>query len=214
MVALQARAPEAVPPLESGDRLTAAEFDRRYACARDIKAELINGVVYVASPVRIRRHAEPENRMGTWVGVYAAKHQGLISGNNGSAYLEDERVQPDVFLARDAAYGGQAVLGTDEEDDDYFHSAPEMAIEIAASSAAYDLHDKKQVYARNGVQEYIVWQVYEKRIDWWRLRRGKYVSLKPGARGVIHSEVFPGLRLNVAAMLAGDMTAVLAELES
>jgi Uma2 family endonuclease len=194
--------------------LTAAEFDRRYACAWDIKAELIDGVVYVASPVRIRRHAQPESMMGTWVGVYASKHPDLICGHNGSAYLEDDRVQPDVFLARDAAHGGQAVLGDDEEDDDYLHSAPEMAIEIAASSASYDLHDKKDVYARNGVQEYIVWQIYEQRIDWWRLRRGKYVSLKPDDRGVIHSEVFPGLRLNVTAMLAGDMAAALAELEA
>jgi hypothetical protein len=35
-----------VPPLESGDRLTRPEFERRYAAATHIKkAELIEGIV-------------------------------------------------------------------------------------------------------------------------------------------------------------------------
>jgi hypothetical protein len=42
-----------LPPLENGDRLTRPEFERRYAAAPHItKAELIEGIVYVASPLR------------------------------------------------------------------------------------------------------------------------------------------------------------------
>lgn len=49
-----------IPPLESGDRLTRQEFERRYTAVSDIrKAELIEGVVYVASPVRANRHGRP-----------------------------------------------------------------------------------------------------------------------------------------------------------
>jgi len=45
------------PPLESGDRLTRQEFERRYQAMPNIqKAELIEGVVYVASPVRATSH--------------------------------------------------------------------------------------------------------------------------------------------------------------
>ena len=52
-------APEAPPPLESGDRLTRAEFERRYEAMPELKkAELIEGVVYVSSPVRFDRHSE------------------------------------------------------------------------------------------------------------------------------------------------------------
>ena len=40
-------------PLENGDRLTRAEFERRYAAMPRLKkAELIEGIVYVPSPVR------------------------------------------------------------------------------------------------------------------------------------------------------------------
>ena len=208
MVALPVRDTGPLVPLESGDRLTREEFHRRYLCRPDIKkAELIEGVVYVASPVKFVGHGEEHAFMGHWLSHYRLTTGGLRVGDNSTVLLEGENEpQPDLFAFRE---GGQARVN----EDNYVEGGPDLAIEIAASSASYDLHDKKDVYARNGVQEYIVWQVYEKRIDWWVLRRGKYVSLKPDDRGVIHSQVFPGLRLNVPAMLAGDMAAVLAELD-
>jgi Uma2 family endonuclease len=208
MVALPVHEAKPVVPLESGDRLTREEFHRRYLCRPDIKkAELIEGVVYVASPVKFAGHGEEHLFMGHWLSHYRLDTPGVRAGDNSTVILEgDNEPQPDLFLFRT---GGQAAV--DEEG--YITGAPDLAIEIAASSASYDLHDKKRVYARNGVQEYIVWQIYEKRIGWWRLREGAYVPLAPDDRGVIRSEVFPGLRLNVAAMLAGDMAAVLAELE-
>ena len=49
-----------VPPLENGDRLTRDEFERRYEAMPHLKkAELIEGVVYVPSPVRYRHHGAP-----------------------------------------------------------------------------------------------------------------------------------------------------------
>ena len=95
----------------------------------------------------------------------------------------------------------------------YIEGAPQLVVEIAASSASYDLHDKKEVYRRNGVQEYIVWQVYERRIIWFRLVAGEYAQVEPDERSVIASAAFPGLRLAVAKMLAGDHAGVLAELD-
>lgn len=61
------------------------------------------------------------------------------------------------------------------------------------------------------MQEYIVWRVYDAAIDWFELRDGKYERMEPDERGVIESKVFPGLRLDVAKMLAGDLAGVLAE---
>jgi Uma2 family endonuclease len=85
-------------------------------------------------------------------------------------------------------------------------------VEVAASRASYDLHDKMDAYRRAGVQEYVAWEILEGRIRWFRLRGDRYVQVEPDERGIIESEVFPGLRLNVAAMLAGDRAAVLAAL--
>jgi Uma2 family endonuclease len=198
-------------PLESGDRLTRAEFERRYACHPEIKkAELIEGVVYVASPVRIMRHGKPHGSIMAWLVNYGSRHPGITWADNGTVRLDaDNEPQPAALLMWGADHGGQAEI----DEDDYVAGAPELAVEVAASSAAYDLHDKLRAYRRNGVREYIVWQVLEERIDWFRLEEGEYVAVQPDRRGVIESVCFPGLRLNVPAMLKGDMSAVLRELD-
>jgi Uma2 family endonuclease len=87
--------------------------------------------------------------------------------------------------------------------------APDLAAEVAASSVSYDLHDKLNAYARNGVREYVVWRVYDQEIDWFVLHQGRYEPLPPAADGILRSSVFPGLWLDAAAMLRGDLAAVL-----
>ena len=96
---------------------------------------------------------------------------------------------------------------------DYLEGSPELVVEIAASSVAYDLYDKRRVYARNGVREYVALQMYERRVDWFVLREGVYESLTPDGEGVIRSEVFPGLWLQPDALLAGDLAEVLRVLQ-
>ena len=122
---------------------------------------------------------------------------------------EESEVQPDALLFRLRGEGA----GVTVTDAGYLHGAPELVVEVSASSASYDLHDKLGAYRRTGVQEYLVWRVLDQQIDWFRLRGGAYVRLQPDARGVIASEVFPGLRLHVPAMLAADRAAVLAALQ-
>jgi Uma2 family endonuclease len=201
----------AVPPLENGDYLTRKEFERRYnALPRLKKAELIEGVVYMASPVRSEVHAEPHAAMVTWAGVYRAATLGVRVADNGTLRLDaDNEPQPDVMVRIDPRAGGSSWTSAD----DYVEGAPELAIEVAASSAAIDLRDKHTVYRRNGVREYIVWQVYDRRIDWWALHEGEYQPLLPDPAGVLRSEVFPGLWLDVAALIADDLANLLATLQ-
>ena len=71
---------------------------------------------------------------------------------------------------------------------------------------------KKNVYRRNGVLEYVVWRVHDGAVDWFVLEDGEYVTLTPDAAGVVESRRFPGLRLAAGALLAGEVAAVLAEL--
>ncbi len=118
-------------------------------------------------------------------------------------------MQPDAFLCLDPMQGGRSRI----TEDDYLEGPPELIVEIAASSAAYDLHDKKHVYQRSGVQEYIAVQVYEQRVDWFVLREGVYETLTPDQAGVLRSEVFPGLWLQPTALWSGDLAAMLATLQ-
>jgi Uma2 family endonuclease len=82
-------------------------------------------------------------------------------------------------------------------------SRSELVVEIAASTASIDLHEKKHVYWRNGVQEYIVWQIYDGRITWFVLGEGEYKEITADEQGIIRSRSFPGLWLAVEEMLGG-----------
>lgn len=147
-------APVAPPLLENGDHLSRCEFERRYLARPDIKkAELIERMVYIPSPVRAKSHAEPHARILTWLGVYCASTPQVQLGDNATVRLDlDNEPQPDALLRLQATAGGRSSVS----EDDYVEGAPELIVEVASSSASYDLHDKLQVYRRNGVQEYIV----------------------------------------------------------
>jgi Uma2 family endonuclease len=201
----------AVPPLENGDRLSRAEFERRYAAAPHIpKAELIEGVVYLAAALRFRSHAQPHANLIIWLGNYKVATPGIALADNATVRLDrDNEPQPDVALFIEPMAGGRVKIS----DDDYIEGAPELIAEVAASTAAYDLGDKKVAYRRNGVQEYIVWQMFENKLDWFVLENDEYVNLLPDDDRIIRSRVFPGLWLAVDALLTGDMRQVMAILQ-
>ncbi len=200
--------PESIRPLEPGDRLTRDEFERRYDAMPQLKkAELIEGVVYMPSPVRQRHHGRPYGRHMTWLGTYEAATPGVEIGDNSTIRLDqDNTPQSDALLMIEPAHGGQARISAD----DYVETAPELVAEVAASSASFDLHTKLNVYRRNGVREYLVWRVLDRQFDWFVLRSGQFQPLPADAAGILRSEVFPGLWLDQGALLNGDMPRVLA----
>lgn len=193
--------------LESGDRLSRTEFHRRFSLLPRIKkAELVQGVVYVPSPARWDSHGEPQAVMSTWAGNYALSNPGVRVGTDVTVMLSaHDEVMPDFVLLRVPPPPGEARLTAD----DYVEGAPPLVGEIAASSVSYDLHDKKESYRRAGVKEYVVWRVLDNAFDWFRLVDGAYVAVAPDASGIIESAVFPGLRLNVAKLLAKDFAGAL-----
>lgn len=199
-------------PLENGDRLTRPEFEKRYQAMPQLKkAELIEGVVYMSSAVRARNHAQPHGQIIGWLFVYSTATPGVELFDNATVRLDlDNEPQPDALLRINENLGGQSRIA----DDDYIEGAPELIVEIAASSASYDLHDKLKVYRRNAIQEYLVWQIYNSRFDWFRLKNGEYLALEPDAKGIVKSENFPGLWLAVPALLQGDLAEVLTVLQS
>jgi Uma2 family endonuclease len=200
----------ALPTLENGDRLTRPEFERRYEAMPHLKkAELIDGVVYVPSPVRYEQHGQPTFDLETWLGVYRAATPGTMGASNTTVRLDlDTEAQPDVLLRLE--HGGRSRIDADG----YVEGAPELVVEVAASSASYDLHDKLRVYRRNGIQEYLVWRVVDRDLDWFELHEGTYRRLEPDPAGTLRSAVFPGLWLAVPALLARDLAAVLSALQA
>jgi len=201
-----------IPPLENGDRLTREEFHRRYeAMPENVRAELIKGVVYMSSPVRVNKHGVPHARMMGFLSYYHMSTTGLDLLDNVTYIANDEyEPQPDGVLRIHEAYGGKSW----RNEDDYLEGAPELVLEISSSSVSYDLHDKLEIYEQKGVQEYIVWRVLDEQIDWFSLENGKYNRFAADKKGNVESKVFPGLRLDVNALLQNDLKKVLATLQA
>lgn len=196
-----------LPPLLNGDRLTRAEFHRRYVAHPEIhQAELIEGVVYLASPVS-SLHGTIHSDAQTWVGVYRAGTPGVLAADNTTLFLDvDNEVQPDICLWLEASVGGKVA----ETPQGFLAGTPHLIVEIAASSAGYDLHDKLNVYRRNGVAEYLVLLAYERESRWFRLEEGRYIQAQPDADGVYRSAALPGLWFNSDLFWAGKLAELLA----
>lgn len=197
--------PHRVPPLLNGDRLTAEEFERRFDATPGLKkAELINGVVYMTPPVSIDDHGSPHFDLVGWLGLYRMATPGVRGGDNATLRLPlANRPQPDAFLFVEPSRGGRVRI-----EEGYIVGGPELVAEVAATSENYDLHDKLELYRDNGVQEYIVWRVFDREIDWFVLRDGQYERLPLAPDGLYRCGVMPGLWLDPAALVGGDLARV------
>jgi Uma2 family endonuclease len=196
-----------IPPLRDGDRLTRDEFERRYNAMPHVnKAELIEGVVYVPSPVNYVAHGSPHSDVATWLGVYRVQTPGVGCGLDSTVRLDnDNEPQPDAQLLIERE--GRI------DEDGYVAGGPELAVEVSRSSAGVDRTAKLAAYQRNGVREYVIWRTGDGALDWFILRAGRYEPLAAEPDGVIRSEVFPGLWLDVPALLRRDMPRVMAVLQ-
>ncbi len=195
-----------IPPLENGDRLSRIEFERRYhAMPPHIRAELIEGVVVMASPVRFTGHGSEHFDLIGCLSIYKAATHGVLGGDNATIRLDlDNEPQPDVCLLIDPARGGASKIDADG----YIEGAPELVAEVAASTVSQDLGPKLNAYRRNGVREYIVWRVQDAELDWFILREGNYDRLPPDADGITRSVIFPGLWLDAVALANRDLARV------
>jgi Uma2 family endonuclease len=193
----------AVLHLKSGDRLTRDEFERRYDATPGLKmAELIDGIVHCPLPSRWGTEAVPRADLIGWVGYYHAFTAGTQAGAHPSIRLDPvNEPQPDVALIIQPSHGGQTLISADG----YLEGGPELVAEVVANRVRLALIDaKRRLYQNHGVREYVVWRVLDGEIDWFVLRDGAFVRLPLDASGRYRSEVFPGLWLDPAALVAGD----------
>jgi Uma2 family endonuclease len=194
-----------IPPLEAGDHINQESFHERYQVMPEhVRAELIGGVVYMASPLK-RPHARTQAECMRWLLAYNHATPGTEVSDGASVILgERSEPQPDACLLI-----APEKHGATRDVDEYYFGPPELIVEVASSSESYDLHSKKTDYETGGVREYVVVLIRQSKVIWFVLRGGKYAELAPDANGIVRSEVFPGLWLDPGALLRRDATRVL-----
>jgi Uma2 family endonuclease len=200
----------AIPLLQAGDHLSRAEFERRYAAMPQVrKAELVEGIVYMPSPVYVQ-HGEPHANVMGWLFGYKLATPGVRLADNTSVRLDfDNEVQPDAILFRDCEYGGQCRVSVEG----FVVGSPELVIEVASSTVSFDMNTKLRVYRRNGVPEYLVLLAQEERAVWHVLTEGEYRVMVPDEQGILRSQIFPGLWLHPEHFWAGDLAGLMAVLD-
>ena len=198
-----------IPPLRDGERLTREEFELRYHAMPEVKkAELIDGVVHMPSPVHALAHGNPHGQVVTWLGVYSAATPGvMVFCDTTTRILPEGEPQPDAMLVR--VSGGTAHL----DPDDYVAGCPELVAEVAASSVSIDRGAKRRDYERAGVQEYVLFLMEEERVEWYILRNQGYELVIANSANALRSEVFPGLWLDTDAFFQRNLAQVLTTLQ-
>ena len=188
-----------VRELNNGDRMTREEFHLAYENAPvDFRAELIGGIVYLASPLKIR-HGSYHLLLGSLFSRYEGKTLGVEASDNTTVLLGfDGEPQPDLYLRILPEFGGQSRTTAD----DYVEGAPELIAEVAHSSRAIDLHAKRDDYTRYGVREYLVLSLRENRLRWFDLKAEE--ELSPDADGINRLRALPGFWIDAAALFRKD----------
>jgi Uma2 family endonuclease len=192
----------------NGDHMGQAEFHRKYlAYPDDTKFELIGGTVYVASPLGLP-HADFHFLLSGLFWTYSDETPGVQGLDNCTLILDEENeVQPDLAIRLLPEFGGKSSVTKNS----YLQGSPELIVEIAQSSRAIDLYQKKDAYRRAGVQEYLVLAVKQE-VVWFDFRSRKVLSSSEA--GICKSRVFPGLWLDTAALLNQRKTELKAALRA
>lgn len=203
-------AKRALPPLKEGDRLDQKTFHERYeAMPEHVRAELIGGIVFMASPQGLP-HGRGTWTVARWLGAYEEATSGteVLPGVTDIMGPKSEP-EPDNCLLISPECGGQ----TWEDERGYLNGAPELIVETSSTTEARDLGRKKNDYESAGVLEYVVVALRSKKVFWFVLHRGKYQQMETDTDGIYRSQVFPGLWLDPDALLRRDRKKLLAVLK-
>lgn len=201
-------APPEAATLRHGDRMSQPEFHRAYELTpKHVKAELVEGVVHMASPLSVR-HGDAHCLMATVLGMYAAATPGVRPTDNATVILGPaDEPQPDLSLRILPEFGGQTRV-----DGRYLAGAPELIVEVAYSSRDIDLGAKRRAYARHGGIEYLVADLEDARLHWIDLRADRDLRADPD--GVYQMRTFPGLWIDGPALFAYDVARLTATLNA
>jgi hypothetical protein len=193
---------------QQGDRLSREEFLERWESMPEIKnAELIDGIVYISSPVSVA-HGNFDDPTHLLLSTFAARTPGCKCLPNVTWLMLESAPQPDEALYILPEYGGRVRVRRG-----FAVGAPELAAEISHSSRSYDLGPKLALYQRAEVREYVAVLIEERRIEWRILEQGSYRLMEPDSDGIFRSRVFPGLWVDSTAFWREDAAGLLTVLD-
>jgi Uma2 family endonuclease len=196
------RTPVIDPPrtLVEGQHLDQPTFHSLYeATPPGTRAELINGVVHMPSPVG-SAHSVAQVPVIVWLDYYAEKTLGVQVMDNATTILGwKSEPQPDGLLRILPDSGGRTWL-----ERGFVHGAPELVVEVSKATRFVDLGPKKADYEQAGVLEYFVHAIDPDEIFWFGQDEGILVKRALDDDGLYRSTAFPGLWLDPQALLKGD----------
>jgi len=186
-----------VPPSPlspDSDLVTVEEF---YCLVPDgQKADLIDGVIYMASPDTRR-----SDRLGGFIkflmqGYAAVQGLGEVYGSRFAFELSQFRApEPDAAFVRTERLhlvSERRMVG-----------GPDIAVEIVSrESRQRDYGEKKQLYADAGVSEYWIIDPLQRRVEFHRLHAGRYEPVPLEQNRIFRSAMLEGFWLDVEWLLA------------
>jgi Uma2 family endonuclease len=201
--------PKSGPPwiLESGDVMDQPTFHEIYShMPENFRAELIDGVVYVASPLK-RPHSRSSFLLISVLGQYEAQTPGVSGEECVTVILSDHaEVQPDILLRIEETFGGESYFTEDE----FLTGAPELVIEVSQSSRSIDLNHKRKLYRENGIIEYLVIDLQKDTIRWFDLQLNQELQTEPD--GIYRIRTFPGLWIDSSAVFDQNLARLITTL--
>ncbi|MHB1426525.1 MAG: Uma2 family endonuclease [Gemmataceae bacterium] len=164
-------------------------FDDFCALIReDQKADLIDGVIYMASP----ENTDANDLFG-WLfmvirGYTRRRKLGRVFGSRVALRLADEHgPEPDIALVR-TEHLERVQRG-------FVAGAADLAVEIVSpESVERDYYDKRELYQEYGISEYWIIDEMDQSITLLRLQKGEYREVRP-KKGELHSKVLAGFWL-------------------
>lgn len=151
----------------------------------DQKADLIDGVIYMASP----ENTDANDLFG-WLfmvirGYARRTKRGRVFGSRVALRLDEEHgPEPDIAFVR--------TEHLDRVKHGHVAGAADLAVEIVSpESVERDYYRKRELYQEYGISEYWIIDEAEQLITLLRLKKGKYRQVRP-KNGELHSEALAG----------------------
>ena len=192
-------------PRLDADLFTVEDFFLRVPDGQ--KADLIDGVIYMASPDTLR-----SDQLGGFVRIlvqlYAEVRQlGVVVGSRFAFELSAIRApEPDVaFISRQRLH----LL-----DDRRMRGGPDVAVEVVSrDSRQRDYVEKKRLYQDAGTAEYWIMDPLQRRAEFYRLQDGLYALVPLEHNRIFRSEALPGFWLDVEWLFADPLPAAYEKLQ-
>ena len=166
------------------------------------KADLLDGVIYVASPDTYHGDQYTNFLARLLAGFCEARDLGKVFGSRFAFRLSPHRCpEPDVAV----------VLASRLHlvDDHGMTGGPDVAVEVVSrDSRTRDYRDKRRIYEESGVSEYWLVDPIKGRADFLVLEAGKYQSAVLDDGSIFRSRVLPGFFLDGRWLFGEDLPKV------